>query len=373
MGKLIANYLVNMSAEDHIIEDDIKKYYKLGRTLGTGGYATVKKGKLLSDGSHWAVKIIQKSSLTSKDLENLKTEIHILKSVSHPNIVNTKDVYQIPEDSNAYIVMELMSGGELFDRIVEKECYNEHETRVAFRDVTNALIYLHDQGIVHRDLKPENLLYNSKNDNADLKIADFGLASIIDDGQLLHSACGTPGYVAPEILKKSKKKKKGYGLPVDMWSLGVILYILLSGCPPFYQEDQNELFAAIIEGDYDFPSPDWDDVSKEAVDLVKKLLCLNPKKRLTARQVLEHPFMTAEQVSMAPNKIALEKLKSYNAKRRFKKAIVAVQMINLMKSHAGGLMAMLKEKAKENKNKNDGETPDDTEENETPPTEEATS
>ena len=352
-----------MEEENFVIEDDLKKYYKLGRTLGTGGYATVKKGKLLADGSHWAVKIIQKSSLSSKDLENLKTEIRILKTVSHPNIVNTKDVYQPPGDNNAYIVMELMSGGELFDRIVEKECYNEHETRVAFRDVTNALIYLHDQGIVHRDLKPENLLYGSKKDDAALKIADFGLASIIDDGQLLHSACGTPGYVAPEILKKNKKKKKGYGLPVDMWSLGVILYILLSGCPPFYQEDQNELFAAIIEGDYDFPSPDWDEVSDEAIDLVKKLLTLNPKKRLTAKQVLEHPFMTAEQVKMTPNTIALEKLKAYNAKRRFKKAILAVQMINLMKSHAGGLMSMLKEKAKD---KADGETPAIAEGTETP-------
>lgn len=223
-----------------------------------------------------------------------------------------------------YVVMELMSGGELFDRIVEKDKYTEEETRVAFKMIMNAMGYLHDNDIVHRDLKPENLLYSSDEPHAELKVADFGLAHMVSDNQLLKHVCGTPAYVAPEMLAK-----KGYGKAADMWSLGVILYILLSGCPPFYQEDHAELFQAIMTGDYDYPSPDWDDVSPKARDLVEKLMCVDPASRLNVKQVLEHEFMVDE-ASSKHKEGACKALRRFNARRRFKKGILAVQMIAAM-------------------------------------------
>jgi len=242
--------------------------------------------------------------------------------------VKTIEIYAPSKQPDVFIIMEVMSGGELFDRIVEKECYNEAEARKAFKDMLMAIKYLHEKGIVHRDLKPENLLYASKEDDAVLKLADFGLAHILKDNQLLSSACGTPGYVAPEVLAK-----KGYGKEVDMWGLGVILYILLSGCPPFYHEDHSELFQAIMTADYDFPSPDWDNISPEAVDLIKALMCLDPKQRITAEDALKHPFMVSELEGehMAES---CAKLKAFNARRRFKKGILAVQMVSMMKHAA---------------------------------------
>jgi calcium/calmodulin-dependent protein kinase I len=248
-----------------ISTEDIKQTYKLGRMLGKGGYAIVKKGKCFADGKEHAVKIIRRDTLSKQDLKNLSIEIELIQRLNHEHIVSTKEIFAPADEPFVYIVMELMAGGELFDRIVEKECYSEEETQKAFADILKAMKFLHDEGIVHRDLKPENLLYNTKADDAVLKLADFGLAHLIKEGQLLQSACGTPCYVAPEILAK-----QGYGKEVDMWSLGVILYILLSGCPPFYQEENSELFAAILAGDYTFPSPDWDDISENAIDLGKR-------------------------------------------------------------------------------------------------------
>ena len=204
--------------------------------------------------------------------------------------------------------------------------YTINEARVAMKDCLNGLVYLHDRGIVHRDLKPENLLYAKSDEDCGLKIADFGLASMLSEKELLSTACGTPGYVAPEILFK-----KGYGIEVDMWSIGVIFYILLSGCPPFDSEDNTILFQKIMKADYEFISPEFDDASDEAKDLVSKLMCLDPKSRLTAKQALEHPFMTSGDILEAKSMdMAKKNLKSLNAKRRFRKAIVAVQITHLL-------------------------------------------
>jgi calcium/calmodulin-dependent protein kinase I len=342
-------FIVLKMSEDssRVFDSDVKDVYKFGRVLGKGGYATVRKGTHKETSSVHAVKIIHKTALNKVDIENLKTEISLLLKVDHPNVVQTKEVYNPPGDPDVYIVMELMEGGELFDRIVAKDRYSEHESRVAFFDIVNAVLYCHEQGIVHRDLKPENLLYSSKGDDAVLKLADFGLAKMLQHNQLLTSACGTPGYVAPEMLKK-----KSYGKEVDMWSLGVILYILVAGYPPFYQEDHNEMFRAICAADYDFPSPEFDDVGDDIIEVIQGLMCVDPSKRMTCKDVLASRFMTKENVSTVHRDAVVAKMKSYNARRRFKKGILAVQIATMMGSFGaqkrkggGGLLAAAKASA----------------------------
>lgn len=162
------------------------------------------------------------------------------------------------ESGSAYfLIFELMVGGELFDMIVEKECYSEQEAAKAFRPIVDAIRYCHSKGIVHRDLKPENLLYLEENPDSTIKVSDFGLARVLDSkSQLMSTVCGTPAYLAPEILKNEK-----YGPSCDCWSLGVILYVILCGYPPFGDEANDEMFQKIKNGEVSFPSPEWDEIS----------------------------------------------------------------------------------------------------------------
>jgi calcium/calmodulin-dependent protein kinase I len=228
------------------------------------------------------------------------------------------------------MVMEVCQGGELFDRIVEKEKYGESEARNCIRQIALALDYCHEKAIVHRDLKPENLLYGQVDNENSLKLADFGLAKLLDDNTKLHAACGTPGYVAPEILKQEH-----YSMPVDIWSLGVITYILFCGFPPFYDDNNSALFKAIKRGKYDYPSPFWDDVSPEAKDLIDNILVVDPNERFTAKDVLAHPFMTvAEKPEGLKTQLTHFKgcMKSYNARRKFRAGIMSLQAIHAMKA-----------------------------------------
>lgn len=183
-------------------------------------------------------------------------------------------------------------------------------------------MYCHDRGIVHRDLKPENLLYTTAREDAVLKLADFGLAQLIEPAEMMHATCGTPSYVAPEVL--SKDPKKGYGKEVDMWSIGVIFYILLCGFPPFYDEDNAVLFNSIRKGEYEFPSPYWDSVSTEAKDLVSKLLVVDPSQRLTAQQTLNHPWLKTASTALLPH--FASNMRSWNARRRMRGAMRVIQM-----------------------------------------------
>lgn len=227
--------------------------------------------------------------------------------------------------------MELVTGGELFDRIVQKSSYTEAEAAATIRTLCDALKYLHAKKIVHRDLKPENILYASDAEDADIKVADFGLARVVSGKDLMKTACGTPGYVAPEILKN-----QGYDSgAVDLWSTGVILYILLCGFPPFYEEELPALFDQILNARFDFPSPWWDKISKEAKQLVHGLLCIDPKKRLTAEQVLEHPWVNGK-ASKEPLPETLSSLKKYNASRKIKKAALGIMAKNRITKALGG-------------------------------------
>jgi len=260
--------------------DDV---YDVHEKLGSGAFAIVHKVQHKESKKVYAAKMICKKNVTS-DTERLAIELEVLQRVNHPNIIHLEEVFET--EDMLYIVTEIVTGGELFDRIVSRGSYTESDAANLVRKVIEALAYLHDLGIVHRDLKPENLLLKSQDNDIDVKIADFGLSKIIGAAAMTQTACGTPGYVAPEILKGS-----GYGKEVDMWSVGVITYILLCGFPPFYNENVAELFESIINADFDYPSDYWDHISDDAIDFIDNLLVADPAKRMTATSALQHSWL----------------------------------------------------------------------------------
>lgn len=267
-----------------IISADVEKHYDIGRVIGDGNFAIVKECKHRETRQAYAMKIIDKSQLKGKE-DIVDSEILIIQSLSHPNIVKLHEVYET--EAEIYLIMEYVQGGDLFDAIIESVKFPEPDAAVMITDLCKALVHMHDKKIVHRDLKPENLLVQRNEDKSTtLKLADFGLAKHVV--RPIFTVCGTPTYVAPEILSE-----KGYGLEVDMWAAGVILYILLCGFPPFRspERDQDELFNIIQLGQFEFLSPYWDNISDAAKDLVRNLLVVDPKKRYTAHQVLQHPWI----------------------------------------------------------------------------------
>jgi len=312
----------------------IKKHYEIGETLGKGSFAVVKIGIPKDGGPKVAVKIIDKKD-AQFDKDSLEQEIAIMKKVDHPNCIKLHEVYD--EKSKMYMVLDLVTGGELFDRIIARGHYSEKDAAKMMTDSLGALAYLHAAGIVHRDLKPENLLYASDDPESPLydtiKLADFGLAKVVQGGndRTMTTTCGTPGYVAPEVLEQ----KGGYGPEVDVWSMGVIMYILLCGFPPFYDENNAVLFQQIKKGDYSFPSPYWDDISDGAKDLVRKILQISPTKRLTVKQCIEHPWMKS--ASDAPLAQQAEQLKKFAARGRFKRAIHTVLATKKLAGLVAGL------------------------------------
>eukprot|EP01091_Cochliopodium_minus_P017778 TRINITY_DN7037_c0_g3_i1.p1 TRINITY_DN7037_c0_g3~~TRINITY_DN7037_c0_g3_i1.p1 ORF type:complete len:512 (-),score=119.45 TRINITY_DN7037_c0_g3_i1:124-1626(-) len=271
--------------------------YQLTQILGTGNFSVVREGINTDTGESYAIKIMDKHKFSSTQMsENMKREILILRKLQHPNIVSVIDI--IDNNKNLYIVLELAKGGELFDRIMEKEKFSEEEARQMFKQLLDAVSYLHSKNIVHRDLKPENILLDNKKDNT-IKITDFGLARIVGNKQMMQTQCGTPHYVAPEILNLGNNSFngsniQGYGKEVDSWSLGVILYILLTGCPPWdsdENDDEVHIFKQIKSGIVTFPQDLFKDVSPSAIDLIKQLLTFDPSKRLSVEDALLHDWI----------------------------------------------------------------------------------
>ncbi|XP_018430383.1 PREDICTED: calcium/calmodulin-dependent protein kinase type 1B [Nanorana parkeri] len=258
--------------------EDINMVYNIKEKLGAGAFSEVVLAQEKDSERLVALKCIPKKALRGKEAV-VENEIAVLKKIAHKNIVALEDIYESP--SHLYLAMELVTGGELFDRIIERGYYTEKDASQLVRQILDALQYLHNMGIVHRDLKvpwPQN----------ELKLGDFGLSKI-EDGGMMATACGTPGYVAPELLEQ-----KPYGKAVDVWALGVISYILLCGYPPFYDENDSELFNQIIKAEYEFDSPYWDDISESAKDFIRHLLEREPEKRLTCEQALQHPWISGD-------------------------------------------------------------------------------
>lgn len=302
-----------------------KQKYKIGDTLGEGAFSVVKAAVDKQTGKRVAVKTINRTNLPVEDEIALKQEVEILTSLNHPNIVKCFDFFE--EEKYYYVVMEILEGGELFDRIVKKTFYNEKEARDLVQILLGAIKFCHDHDIVHRDLKPENLLLTSASDDANIKLADFGFAVKAMGLSSLTTQCGTPGYVAPEILLNMN-----YGKPVDMWSIGVITFILLGGYPPFHDDDQRKLFKKIKKADFEFHPEYWGSVSEEAKDLIKRLLTLNPEKRLTAEGALAHSWVQRDAKELETRNLGsnLEKLRKYHATRKLRAAVRAVMVVNRM-------------------------------------------
>jgi len=262
----------------------------------------------------------------------IQTEIEIMRMIEHPNIISLHEVFEDKATKKIYLVMELVTGGELFDRIVDRGSYSEKDASELIAKVISAVRYLHKKGIIHRDLKPENLLYASPDADAEIKLADFGLSKIVgleEESSVTNTTCGTPGYVAPEVLRM-----KGYDRSVDMWSIGVILYILLCGFPPFYEDNTAKLFQTIMDGKYDFPDPEWTNISDSAKDLIQRMLTVDSKKRITADDALEHPWIlghTAKEDKLSTE--VIDKIKrSQLARRRLKGVFQAVMLGIKMKN-----------------------------------------
>jgi len=287
MGVLAVRELVALSCVSSrgkmAKEGNIKDFYDFGEELGRGEFSVVIKATEKATGEIWAIKCIQKETMEHGRLE---TEIKILQDVEHPHVIKLKEYFESAE--TVYLVMEMVTGGELFDKITQIGCYSEATACELVANILDAVAYLHSQNIVHRDLKPTNLLLKSEEDDTNIKIADFGLSKIISDELMMVTACGTPIYVAPEVLQGEVYDKE-----VDMWSIGVITYILLCGFPPFFDDGSNmaELFEQIMAGEYDYPEEYWDDISDEAKDLIDNLLLVDPEERFTAQQALQHPWL----------------------------------------------------------------------------------
>ncbi|XP_073722196.1 calcium/calmodulin-dependent protein kinase type II delta 2 chain isoform X2 [Misgurnus anguillicaudatus] len=297
--------------------------YQLYEELGKGAFSVVRRCVKISSGQEYAAKIINTKKLSARDHQKLEREARICRLLKHPNIVRLHD--SISEEGFHYLVFDLVTGGELFEDIVAREYYSEADASHCIQQILESVHHCHVNGIVHRDLKPENLLLASKMKGAAVKLADFGLAiEVQGDQQAWFGFAGTPGYLSPEVLRKDP-----YGKPVDMWACGVILYILLVGYPPFWDEDQHRLYQQIKAGAYDFPSPEWDTVTPEAKDLINKMLTINPSKRITASEALKHPWICQRSTvaSMMHRQETVECLKKFNARRKLKGAILTTLLV----------------------------------------------
>ncbi|XP_013910138.1 PREDICTED: calcium/calmodulin-dependent protein kinase type 1G [Thamnophis sirtalis] len=307
---------------------NIRKTFVFMEALGSGAFSEVFLVKHRITGKLFALKCIKKSPVTQES--NLENEIAVLKKIKHDNIVTLEDIYE--STTHYYLVMQLVSGGELFDRILERGVYTEKDASIVIQQVLEAVHYLHENGIVHRDLKPENLLYLTPEEDSKIMITDFGLSKMEQNG-IMSTACGTPGYVAPEVLEQ-----KPYSKAVDCWSIGVITYILLCGYPPFYEETESKLFEKIREGYYEFDSPFWDDISESAKDFISHLLEKDPNKRFTCEKALRHPWIdgnTALYCDIYPS-VSVQIQKNF-AKSRWKQAFNAAAVVHHMKKlHMNG-------------------------------------
>lgn len=316
--------------------EDVKLFYTLGKELGRGQFGVTYLCTENSTGKKYACKSISKKKLVTKaDKDDMRREIQIMQHLSgQPNIVEFKGAYE--DEKAVNLVMELCAGGELFDRIIAKGHYSERAAASVCRQIVNVVKICHFMGVLHRDLKPENFLLSSKDDKALIKATDFGLSVFIEEGKVYRDIVGSAYYVAPEVLRRR------YGKEVDIWSAGIILYILLSGVPPFWAETEKGIFDAILEGHIDFESQPWPSISNSAKDLVRKMLTADPKRRISAADVLGHPWLRegGEASDKPIDSAVLSRMKQFRAMNKLKKLALKVIAENINTEEIQGLKAM---------------------------------
>nr|DBA32169.1 TPA: hypothetical protein GDO54_007901 [Pyxicephalus adspersus] len=303
--------------------------YQLYEEIGKGAFSVVRRCVKLCTGHEYAAKIINTKKLSARG-EHLMKERNELNHCVY--FIKALQCWR----GHTSISESGVTGGELFEDIVAREYYSEADASHCIQQILEAVLHCHQMGVVHRDLKPENLLLASKCKGAAVKLADFGLAiEVQGDQQAWFGFAGTPGYLSPEVLRK-----EAYGKPVDIWACGVILYILLVGYPPFWDEDQHKLYQQIKAGAYDFPSPEWDTVTPEAKNLINQMLTINPAKRITAHEALKHPWVCQRSTvaSMMHRQETVECLKKFNARRKLKGAILTTMLATRNFSAAKSLL-----------------------------------
>ncbi|XP_062219933.1 calcium-dependent protein kinase 5-like [Phragmites australis] len=311
-------------------------HYALGRKLGQGQFGTTYLCTDLATGVDYACKSIAKRKLiTREDVEDVRREIQIMHHLAgHRNVIAIKGAYE--DQQYVHIVMELCAGGELFDRIIQRGHYSERKAAELTRIIVGVVEACHSLGVMHRDLKPENFLLANKDDDMFLKAIDFGLSVFFKPGQIFTDVVGSPYYVAPEVLHKC------YGPEADVWTAGVILYILLSGVPPFWAETQQGIFDAVLKGVIDFDSDPWPVISDSAKDLIRRMLNPRPAERLTAHEVLCHPWICDHGV--APDRpldpAVLSRIKQFSAMNKLKKMALRVIAESLSEEEIAGLKEM---------------------------------
>ncbi|GJP61043.1 hypothetical protein CLOP_g18254 [Closterium sp. NIES-67] len=339
--------------------EQLESLFKLGKKLGQGQFGVTFLCTEKATGKEYACKTIAKKKLISReDVEDVKREVAIMHHLSgHGNIVCIKGAYE--DHANVHIVMELCTGGELFERIIKKGHYSERQAAELTRTIAKVIEACHSLGVIHRDLKPENFLFASKSEHADLKATDFGLSYFFKPGEFLSDVVGSPYYVAPEVLRRRYNEK------ADVWSMGVIIYILLSGVPPFWAETEQGIFEAVLRGELDFESDPWPSISEDSKDLIRHMCCLDPKKRYSAYDVLCHPWVAKDGVApdkplgsaaichpwvakdgVAPDKplgsAVLSRLKQFTAMNKLKKMALRVIAESMSEEEISGLKETFK-------------------------------
>ncbi|XP_047943517.1 calcium-dependent protein kinase-like [Salvia hispanica] len=325
--KLEANSILGKPLEE------VKSKYSIGKELGRGQFGVTYACTDAATGLQYACKSILKRKLVSKnDREDVKREIDIMQHLSgQPNIVEFRGAYE--DRQSVHLVMELCAGGELFDRIIAKGHYSEKDASDLCRQIVNVVDHCHFMGVMHRDLKPENFLLSNKEEKAMLKATDFGLSVFIEEGKVYRDIVGSAYYVAPEVLRRS------YGKEIDIWSAGVILYILLSGVPPFWAETEHGIFDAILKEKVDFDSNPWPSISNSAKDLVGRMLTKDPKTRITSTEVLEHPWIKGQASDKRIDSAVLSRMKQFRAMNKLKKLALKVIAQSLSTEEIKGLKA----------------------------------
>ena len=309
-----------IATSDFIFENQgkLRDSYKISKKIGEGAFSSVRRIKHRVTGEKRAVKTIHKKTLrTEEEKQMVFNEVAILRSLDHPNIIKLHEYYQ--DEMNYYIITEYCAGGELFERILSQGNITESTAAEYMRQIFGVLVYLEERGVAHRDLKPENFLLSSASDEAYLKFIDFGSSQFYTPGQIMTSKVGTPYYIPPEVLRKN------YNYKCDMWSSGVVMYILLCGYPPFGGNTDQEILKKVTVGKFSFPSPEWDDISYEAKDLVEKLLTMDVNRRFNARQALTHSWITnASRVPLNRNSAGhlMSNLRSFRSDQKLKKATI---------------------------------------------------